>query len=94
MMKKIGITEKDKNTLVYMEFFGGFAIVLIIAFVVGLILSTIVKFIITKLISTFTLLSNIKVALWLYFPAFMIIAFVMFIAMIFISINGKNIKLN
>ncbi len=94
MMKKIGITEKDKNTLVNMEIFGGFAIVLIIAFVVGLILSTIVKFIITKLISTFTLLSNIKVALWLYFPAFMIIAFVMFIAMIFISINGKNIKLN
>ena len=90
MMKKIGMTEKDKDTLVNMEIFGGFAIVLIIAFLVGLIIATILRLIITKLISEFSLLSNIKIALWLYLPAFLIVAVVMFIAMVLITVNGKN----
>ncbi len=90
MMKKMGMTEKDKNTLVNMEILVGFAIVLFISFVVGFLVSAIAKTIITKIIYEFLLLSNINIALWLYLPAFLVVAVVMFIAMILISINGKN----
>lgn len=90
MMKKMGMTEKDKNTLVNMEILVGFAIVLFISFVVGFLVSAIAKTIITKIISEFLLLSNINIALWLYLPAFLVVAVVMFIAMILISINGAN----
>ncbi len=90
MMKKMGMTEKDKNTLVNMEIFGGFAIVLLISFVGGLIVSAIAKSIITMIISEFTLLSPINISLWLYFPSFLVAAVAMLTAMILITINGEN----
>lgn len=90
MMKKMGMTEKDKNTLMNMEIFGGFAIVLLISFVVGLIVSAIAKSIINMIISEFTLLSKINIALWLYLPAFLVAAVAMLTAMILITINGAN----
>lgn len=94
MMKKIGMTEKDKNTLVNMEIFGGYTIVLIIAFVVGLVLSAITKAVIIKIFSRLTLLSSINIALWLYFPAFLIVALIMFLVMVLIALNGKTKKSN
>lgn len=84
------MTDKDRKTLAIMEAYGGFVIALIISFLIGLAVSAIVKVVITRLINAVALFSGVTIALWIYFPAFLLAAVVMLAAKIITNICIKN----
>ena len=92
MMRKMGITEKDENSLCRMEIFGGYVISAVIAFFVGFLIAAIVKAIVKSIIKEVELLAGLNIALWTYLPAFLLVGVVMLaiVGMFPISVYVNN----
>lgn len=90
MIKNIGITEKEKRSLISAETYGSFAISSVLSFVIGFVLVLIARAVLLKVLSSLVIFNGITISLWPFFIAFLLVIIVMSIAFMLISVKARS----